>query len=383
MCYFQPLEIEIMPSSGKRNMKPSAVGPSLKRQNSFSPWRLTGAARLEFLGGVLLVLALSAGFVYAALSGSASGRVRAAVPTGAAAPEGEVRPLGHGAGTFDGGHSADSVWDNYGTGLIALGETFIGTPYVGATLESEGEEQVVVNLEEMDCTTFVEYVLALAAAGVQPDELPRWRACFEDKATTVSREAEPEAESRLIFLEELEGYRYRGGTCEGYLSRLHYFSEWLLDNEQRGRLQILRDLPGAEALQLDLHFMSTHPHLYPQLDRDSTLVNRLRTLELAQRGQQLSYLPNAHIAAAEQHLQEGDIIAFVSRVKGLDVSHTGLATFREGRLHLLHASTRNNQVEISPVPLSEYVKGMSGVRGILVARPLPPKKWHSAAVPTK
>lgn len=359
------------------------MGPSLKRQNSFSPRRLTGAARLEFFGDVLLVLALSAGFVYAALSGSASGRVRAAVPMGAAAPSGEVRPLEQGAGTFDGGHPADSAWDNYGTGLIALGETFIGTPYVGATLESEGEEQVVVNLEEMDCTTFVEYVLALAAAGVQPDELPRWRAYFEDIARTVSREAEPEAERRLIFLEELEGYRYRGGTCEGYLSRLHYFSEWLLDNEQRGRLHILRGLPGAEPLQLDLHFMSTHPHLYPQLDRDSALVNRLRALELAQSGQQLSYLPNTHIAAAEQHLQEGDILAFVSRVKGLDVSHTGLATFREGRLHLLHASTRNNQVEISPVPLSEYVKGMSGVRGILAARPLPPKKWHSAAVLTK
>ncbi|WP_240509568.1 N-acetylmuramoyl-L-alanine amidase-like domain-containing protein [Geofilum rhodophaeum] len=382
------------------------MGPSLKRQNSFSPWELTGAARLEFWGGVLLVLALTAGFVYAALSVTDTGRVRAALPTGAAASAGEERPLEQGAGVFDGGHPADSVWDNYGTGLIALGETFIGTPYVGATLESEGEEQVVVNLEEMDCTTFVEYVLALAAAGVQPDELPQWRTYFEaerkavsgacphgavysdklaveDKARTVSREAEPEAERRLIFLEELEGYRYRGGTCEGYLSRLHYFSEWLLDNEQRGRLQILRDLPGAEALQIDLHFMSTHPHLYPQLDRDSTLVNRLRTLELAQRGQQLSYLPNAHIAAAEQHLQEGDILAFVSRVKGLDVSHTGLATFREGRLHLLHASTRNNQVEISPVPLSDYVKGMSGVRGILAARPLPPKKWCSAVVLTK
>ena len=45
--------------------------------------------------------------------------------------------------------------------VIQIGNLFIGTPYVSKTLEKKGKEQLVVNLREMDCTTFVETVTAL------------------------------------------------------------------------------------------------------------------------------------------------------------------------------------------------------------------------------
>jgi hypothetical protein len=67
-------------------------------------------------------------------------------------------------------------------------------------------------------------------------------------------------------------------------------------------------------------------------------------------------------------IKDGDIIAFTTDIDGLDVSHTGFAIFQNNRLHLLHASTRTNMVEISPVPLDEYLAPLRRVTGILVAR---------------
>ena len=45
--------------------------------------------------------------------------------------------------------------------VLAVGKSFLGTPYLEKTLEIPGKEQVVINLMGLDCTTFVESVLAL------------------------------------------------------------------------------------------------------------------------------------------------------------------------------------------------------------------------------
>ena len=49
---------------------------------------------------------------------------------------------------------------DFGTTMVAIGKTFIGTPYVAKTLEIGEIESLVVNLQGLDCTTFVENVLA-------------------------------------------------------------------------------------------------------------------------------------------------------------------------------------------------------------------------------
>jgi len=62
----------------------------------------------------------------------------------------------------------------------------------------------------------------------------------------------------------------------------------------------------------------------------------------------------------------------VSTVDGLDIAHTGLALWHDGRLHLLHAPLVGDTVEISPLPLAERMKGIRGQKGIRVARPVAP-----------
>ena len=51
---------------------------------------------------------------------------------------------------------------NRATLLVEAAKLFIGTPYVGGTLDKEREERLTVNASELDCTTLVEVSLALA-----------------------------------------------------------------------------------------------------------------------------------------------------------------------------------------------------------------------------
>lgn len=47
---------------------------------------------------------------------------------------------------------------------LYFAKKLLGRPYVGQTLEINEEEQLVVNLRELDCTTLVETSAALALA---------------------------------------------------------------------------------------------------------------------------------------------------------------------------------------------------------------------------
>lgn len=44
---------------------------------------------------------------------------------------------------------------------FVFAEQFIGVPYVASTLEVNPDEELVVNLRQLDCTTLVENVVAL------------------------------------------------------------------------------------------------------------------------------------------------------------------------------------------------------------------------------
>src|SRR5665647_578624 len=46
--------------------------------------------------------------------------------------------------------------------IVKIGESFTGTDYKAHTLETEGVEKLVVDLTGLDCTTFLENVLAIA-----------------------------------------------------------------------------------------------------------------------------------------------------------------------------------------------------------------------------
>ena len=86
---------------------------------------------------------------------------------------------------------------------------FLGRPYVAATLEVADPEQVVVNLQGLDCATLVETSQALAM---------------------TRREGKTDVAS---YTRNLEKIRYFDGKNRGYTSRLHYLSFWMADLTKR------------------------------------------------------------------------------------------------------------------------------------------------------
>jgi len=247
-----------------------------------------------------------------------------------------------------------------GDSMAFIGLSFVGTKYVPATLELPGEEAVVVNLQELDCVTFVENVLALAL--------------FIRQAEPEILESEMETQARYRRI--LAQIRYRNGRVDGYPSRLHYFTDWILDNQAKGLVQeVTADLGGEEDFRA-IDFMSTHPESYRQL-ANPMVFNAIRDREFYLSGLERYRIPQEEISTRSSWIQDGDIIAATSTVDGLDVAHTGLALWRDGVLHLLHAPLVGEVVEVSRIPLADRILRIEGQDGIRVVRPQEPEASES------
>ena len=141
------------------------------------------------------------------------------------------------------------------TSLVAFyGKQLTGVPYVGKTLEVNPTERLTVNLSSLDCTTLVENALAL---------------------TLTTQEGSTDFGD---FKRNLLRIRYRDGVLDGYASRNHYFSEWIVSNERLGIVQEIKGkandsrspyYPFVETQTLSCTYMSEHPGSYPMMKNDA------------------------------------------------------------------------------------------------------------------
>lgn len=227
---------------------------------------------------------------------------------------------------------------------IAVGKHLMGTPYVAKTLEVGDQEQLVVELSGLDCTTFLENVVVF------------------------SRLAKQEQYTFEAFTQELEHLRYRDGERDAYPSRLHYFTDWIYDNQQKGIIQDVSATIGGSPYQKTINFMSTHRSAYQQLS-DTGYYTAIQKAERDLNANwNYHYLPKASIRQLESGIKDGDLIAITTGIKGLDVVHTGFAIWKNDRVHLFHASSSNKEVEISSKPLAEYLAGNKSQSGVIVSR---------------
>lgn len=227
---------------------------------------------------------------------------------------------------------------------VALGTRLQGTAYVAGILDAPAVETLTAPLDRFDCVLFVESVLAMARGIVSGD-------------TTYAG-----------YLANVEAQRYRGGTMDGYGSRLHYFSEWIDDNAARGLAEdVTADAPGHAAYTRRVGFMSAHPDRYPHLS-DPAALEAVRAAEARVNATPRSYVPKNHARTAYAAIQPGDVIATTTNVNGLDVSHVGFATkAADGTVGFLHASPQGG-VKTSPA-LAAYLGSNRAQTGIFIVRP--------------
>ena len=226
--------------------------------------------------------------------------------------------------------------------LVAqAGRMMIDTPYGAGTLEGE-PEMVTVNFDSLDCTTFVENAIAMAMT------IENHRNSWQD------------------FIYNLETLRYKDGKVDGYPSRLHYISDWIVDNSHRGNLQEVTDRIGkADYIVKTLDFMSSNRNLYPALANDETF-SKIKDREIGYRSHRYPAIKPQNVKSAD--IREGDIIAITTTKKGLDVTHLGIAVEVDGEIHLMHASSKAKRVIIDPLTLSEYLRRNRTTAGIRVIR---------------
>jgi cell wall-associated NlpC family hydrolase len=232
--------------------------------------------------------------------------------------------------------------------MQAIGLQFLRKPYVAGLLDEPAEETLVVTFAKFDCVLFVETALAMAR-GIAVEDYT-----YE------------------TFARHLREQRYRDGALNGYCSRLHYFSEWIADNEVRGTVENVTRALGGAPLDKQLTFMGAHRQSYPRLVASDSLFQCIRGMEADLAGLALYYIPQDRIRAVYDRLQAGDIVAMATKIGGLDVVHTGLVHANyDGSKGLLHASTKNGVV-VSP-DLQAYVQNIPNQIGIVIARPLDPR----------
>ena len=211
----------------------------------------------------------------------------------------------------------------------------LGTPYVAHTLEAD-EEILTINIHELDCLTFIETLYALTRATL--NQRYSWR----------------------DFAANIENVRYRGGTMGDYSTRIHYMSEWIIDNHMRGNLvEVTPDLPHADYLVKNIDYMTKHPDLYRQLKDDSVMVEKVRAHEAR-------FLDDAAMRVLEH--DEGDLDEEENE-DGLDVSHNGIIVIGDkGDPYLLDASMSGGKVMLESKPLFKYLERSKNNIGIRVYR---------------
>lgn len=232
--------------------------------------------------------------------------------------------------------------------MIYFARSLRDVPYVAKTLEVNKQEKLIVNLRQLDCTTYVETVLALSE-------------CARRRQTSFAS-----------YTAMLKKIRYKGGSVR-YASRNHYFSQWILSNTANGLVMEIstpRKL-FSSTQKLLCNYMTLHPQYYPMMGSEKGAKANIAGMEKELTGQKVNYIPKTSLGNTQmlrQTVKDGDILAIVTNKQGLDTSHIGIAVWHKDGLHLLNASQIRKRVVEEPMTLKKYMSQHPTQTGIRVVR---------------
>jgi Protein of unknown function (DUF1460) len=220
----------------------------------------------------------------------------------------------------------------------------LGQPYVAGRLDRDTIENLVTDVYSLDCVTFVEYTAAFSQ-------------CLVVGKTDYEH-----------FCVALTAIRYRDSLI-AYENRLHYFTEWLQQAQNTGRIEPILNGKNAKPWHKAVNLVSANsayrePHLTPsqykilrKSEQEISLIDHY-------------YVPSAQISGILPEIKSGDIIAFCSKKGGLDFEHVALAVVTDGVVKLLHASKQHGKSIKTGNDLSTYLLAHKQFLGVEIWRPL-------------
>ena len=219
-------------------------------------------------------------------------------------------------------------------------------PYLAHTLEPFDKERLIVNLRQMDCTTYTETVTALTL-------------CMKDSLRSFE-----------AYCHILQKLRYEQGHSPAYVHRLHYFTSWIEDNTAMNFCEEVQgpNPPFTAVQNVHVNYMTRNVSKYRMLVANPKDVPGIKRQEQAIEGRSYRYIPKdalTNTPEVREAVHDGDIIAIITNIGGLDTQHIGVAVWHEDGVHLLNASSIHKRVVEEPMTLQEYLfrhKTMPGIR---------------------
>jgi hypothetical protein len=212
-----------------------------------------------------------------------------------------------------------------GERIYYLSSLFLGTAYKESTLIGNVAvpEIFVINLQEVDCFTFIEYIEAMRLSA-----------------------------SLQAFEKNLVKIRYRSGKV-AFTARKHFFTDWSEFNKDFVD-DVTKRIGGRETIPV-----------CKQLNRREDGTSFLYGIQPLSR--EIEYIPSGPLAdKLVDNLKTGDYIGIYSATPGLDVSHVGIFIKTGDVAYLRHASSAIEQMKVIDQDFKSYIKTKPG---IIVLRP--------------
>lgn len=216
---------------------------------------------------------------------------------------------------------SSSIHDT-GKRIDFLSAKFLGAQYSEATLigHANTPEVFVINIEGVDCFTFIDYIEAMRRSG-----------------------------SFSEFSENLRKIRYRSGDVT-YENRNHFFTDWREYNSD-----LIDDITERVG-------RGKSKQVKKILNKKNDRACFIPAIPFRER--QVVYIPAEKVDdAAMRNLKTGDYIGIYSEKPGLDVSHIGIVIKDAADVFFRHASTKSMKVVDE-----DFRKYLSGKPGIIVLR---------------
>jgi len=201
-----------------------------------------------------------------------------------------------------------------------LSAKFLGTPYEANTLTGDinTPEVFTVNLEGMDCFTYIDYVEAMRLSKNVDD-----------------------------FRGNLQNIRYQDGNV-AFENRNHFFSDWPTQNSKNVR-DVTFEIGGTKTIEVKkkLNIKSDGSKFLPGIP----VANR-----------RIYYIPTSEIDDdLLNKLHTGDYVGIYTDIEGLDVTHTGIIIKKDDGIYLRHASSRKKNYKVVDEDLKQYIQNTPGM----------------------
>ncbi len=197
---------------------------------------------------------------------------------------------------------------------------FLNTPYKESSLIGSltVPEDLVIDLEGMDCLTFIEYVEAMRLSDTYAE-----------------------------FTINLRRVRYKKGIV-AYESRRHFFTDWVGHAPQTVE-DVTTIVGGVKTVKVRKRL---------NLNSNGTYI--LPGIGITER--EISCIPvDAIDNIVIEQIKTGDYAGIYSDKDGLDVTHTGIIIKDEDDVYLRHASSREDTYKIVDENLIKYLTGKKGL----------------------